>query len=272
MTASEAGRALDAEVFLARLAVTVPPLDTFRPLADLTALRRAADGTYYESNYERGRLLYALVAARRPSNILEFGTGRGFGALSMARALVELGLPGRVLTVDLVPPTRRSEWAFRIDGMPRTKTWSRAAFWEAHVPLAWRERVVSLTGRSRDVVRRWTVRGLPSIELAFVDGGHDFDTAVHDLSAACRLAGDRLGILADDYVVRPGFGVVAAVQDLLGGRVPVDVIRTSWGAVGAAGDGMAWIDLDGSPADLERLRARPLPARSWRRAIAERLR
>jgi len=58
--------------------------DEFKQLAMITALRQAQDGTYYIRNWWRGPLLYALLSHYRPHNVLEFGTGRGYGALSMA--------------------------------------------------------------------------------------------------------------------------------------------------------------------------------------------
>ena len=70
--------------FVQSLDVELPPIEKFWTLGDATALRVRQDGTFFRSNYERGILLYALVAKHRPNTVLEFGTGRGYGSLCMA--------------------------------------------------------------------------------------------------------------------------------------------------------------------------------------------
>lgn len=235
-----------AESLAQELGARLPDAADFAELADLTALRRAPDGSYYASNYLRGRLLHAVVAARRPSALIEFGTGRGYGCLSMARALVDRGIDGRVYTIDVVPDDVPLEWAFRDGAGPRTERWSRAAFWERHIPAAWRERVTSLCGRSTSVVQIWSRLELPRVEFAFVDGGHDRATARHDILAALHLSADRLGLLIDDVADRPGFGVAAAVRELLSQAATVTMVPTDWGpAARWPGAGMAWLALDG---------------------------
>jgi predicted O-methyltransferase YrrM len=234
----------DAERFIEELGVALPDRSSFTALADLTALRTSADGGYYASNYVRGPLLYALVAARRPAAIIEFGTGRGYGALCMARALVDHEIDGLVRTVDLVPADQEIAWAYADDRGPRVERWTRQSFWAAHVPRAWAERIVSLVGRSPEVIDR-EARRIPPIDLAFIDGGHDRAAARHDILAAAALGSDRLGMLLDDVAERPGFGVATAVRELLAERFPVVLIPADWGHGYAAGAGMAWVDTAG---------------------------
>ncbi len=155
-----------------------------------------------------------------------------------------------------MPPDRPFEWVLRDAAGPRTERWSRRDFWARHFPATLTERIVSLSGRSDRVVREWSRNGLPAVGLAFVDGGHDYRTARHDLLAAAHLGDDALGILVDDVVDRPGFGVHRAVRELFAGRVPVTMLETDWGHFRSSGEsGMAWIDLRGFPAERERLRS-----------------
>lgn len=206
-------------------------------------------------NLKRGPMLYALVAARRPRVVLEFGTGRGYGALSMARAMADYGIDGNVWTIDVVRQDEAFAWLLRDDAGPRTAHSSREQTWRASFPSEWIDRIVPLHGKSTDVMRSWPEEGR-SIDLAFVDGGHDLATARHDLLAACAFGGDRLGVLADDYVERPGYGVVTAFRELLGEPPPVTVVQTSWGDVQGGPDaGMAWVEPFGRPGERERLRA-----------------
>lgn len=260
-----------ADEFIASLEVTLPPLETFTELGDLTALRRDGRGVYYRSNYLRGQLLYALVLARRPQTILEFGTGRGYASLCMARALHDLGLPGQILTIDLVPPERPIEWDYREAGGARTRYVSRRAFWRQRFPAAWLERIVELCGHSDEIVSTWAERGLPAIDLAFVDGGHDLRTARHDLLAAFLLSGPKLGLLADDVADQPGYGVRQALMETAASLLPIALIPTSWRPPSADWDGrgaMAWVNTDGYAQALRMLRSLSRSQRphiSWER-------
>lgn len=267
-TAPEGGPSVrDGDRFIADLGVSLPDRASFTALAELTALRTSADGGFYASNYMRGPLLYALVSARRPAAILEFGTGRGYGALCMARALVDHGIDGRVHTIDLVPSDEKVDWAYADDRGPKVERWSRGSFWAAHVPPTWTERVVSLSGRSSDVMDRQG-RRLPPIDLAFIDGGHDRATARHDILATVSVGSDRLGMLLDDVADRPGFGVASAVRELLAERFPVVLIPADWGRGYCAGAGMAWVDTVGRSDQrlaLSRMPRRPAGIRwPWR--------
>lgn len=231
------------------------PSERFVALADLLALRRRPGGEWYASNYLRGPLLHALVTARRPKTVIEFGTGRGYGAAAMARAMVEAAIDGVVYTIDRVGPDEDIEWPYDDGNGPRVEPWSRRRFWARYLPGEWIDRIVSLTGSSRDVMARWSA-DIPPIDMAFVDGGHDHATVRHDLMAAASIGSDRLGVLLDDFAKRPGFGVVRAVTELSGERIPIRVVPTDWGhGTGGPGQGMAWIDLAMLPEERARLAA-----------------
>jgi methyltransferase family protein len=233
--------------------VHTPGPDAFERIADLTALRMDPQGRPYVPNPSRGSVLYALVAARRPSVVLEFGTGRGYGALSMAWAMADHGIDGMIWTIDLVPHGQAFDWILRDERGPRVERTSRERLWGERFPRAWLARITPLTGRSREIMRKWdAARG--GIELAFVDGGHDLATARHDILAACLLAGPRFGLLADDYIERPGYGVVAAFRELFGDPPPITLLQTAWGEMAAEGAGMAWLTIDDRPDELTRLR------------------
>lgn len=158
--------------------------------------------------------------------ILEFGTGRGYGALAMARALADAGIDGTIWTIDVVPHDRPFEWLLRDERGVRVERRSRRDMWAEYFPPAWTQRIVPLAGRSREVMRHWPDERL--VELAFVDGGHDLATARHDIHVACAYSASRFGLLADDHIERPGYGVVAAFRELFGDHPPLVVVPTSW--------------------------------------------
>jgi hypothetical protein len=172
----------------------------FDRLARLTALRATGGGDFYRSNVVRGELLYHLVQHLRPATILEFGTGRGFGSMSMAMAAEDAGLDTRIYTVDMVPPTQPQSWALDEGDGPKVVSRSLREVW-AQFPAAWTERVRLLTGTSGPVMRDWFADpSRPAVDFAFVDGGHDYWTARHDVLASLLAGrGGRMSLLLDDY-------------------------------------------------------------------------
>ena len=54
-------------------------------------------------NYERGMLLYSLIAKYKPKNVLEIGTAEGYSALCMAWAMTDCKINGKIFTIDPKP-------------------------------------------------------------------------------------------------------------------------------------------------------------------------
>ena len=107
------------------VAISETTLTSLRRLASLTALRREDGHGYFVSNFSRGPLLYGLVTANKPNAILELGTGRGYGALSMALAVSDSELKTTIPTYQqiAVVATTRS-----FPGLGRPNTQHRIAF------------------------------------------------------------------------------------------------------------------------------------------------
>ena len=53
-------------------------------------------------NYERGILLYSLIAKYRPKNVLEIGTAEGYSALCMAWAMTDCKINGKNLKIHFL--------------------------------------------------------------------------------------------------------------------------------------------------------------------------
>lgn len=203
--------------------------DEFRQLAGITALRQAQDGTYYVRNWWRGPLLYALANYYRPRNVLEFGTGRGYGALSMAKASLEQGFECRVWTIDHIPPTTRQRWDIDEGNGPTTKSFALDEVWEQSISARIRERISCLTGNSYSLMREWKRLGRPKIDFFFIDGGHDYRTVKHDFIAGLRVATSGAAFLFDDYGKRKGYGVKKLIDNECVPKCPqgsVEVIDT----------------------------------------------
>ena len=187
--------------------VTMPPLESFWKVGNLIAVRKDASGRYYRSNYERGPLLYALVAQHRPKVILEFGTGRGYGSLCMARALHEQGIDGTIYTVDQRRWRERDPWEMDRGNGFATMKLSWADVWPKYFDPAIVGRIRRLTGLSEEVMGDWDRKGLPTVDFAYIDAGHDFVSVKHDFYSALQVSNPTFKMLFDDYVPKPGYGV-----------------------------------------------------------------
>lgn len=179
----------------------------FLRLGHLTALKCSRDGVFYVGNWWRGPLLYALVAHHKPCTILEFGTGRGYGALAMAKAAVDAGLDTTVWTIDRVPPTTAQPWPIDEGDGPRLATLSVREVWERHIPEEVRARVKPLIGDSYDAMRQWSQERREGVDFFFIDGGHDYWTVKHDFLASLQVANRGAVFVFDDYGNRPCYGV-----------------------------------------------------------------
>jgi hypothetical protein len=200
-------RRIDIKAKIAELGIEMPPYQTFERMGNLLALRQRADLSFYRSNFERGILLYALVAYYKPKVILEFGTGRGYGAFSMARALCDFGLEGSVYTIDSRTYTQGSKWEIDFSGEPEVRFCSWAEVWPKYINGVLRDRVICLNGLSAEVMRRWCRKNLPRVDFCFLDGGHDYLTVKEDFYSFINVSSSQFAVLFDDYAVRPGFGI-----------------------------------------------------------------
>jgi hypothetical protein len=199
--------------------------DEFRRLAAVTALKRAADGEFFSGHWWRGPLLYALVTHYRPRHVLEFGTGRGYGAVCMAKAAVDGGFDCTVWTIDSIPPETKQEWPIDEGRGPEVRYLALAEVWSRHVPEAARARIRCLTGDSTRVMAEWSARGRPRVQLSFLDGGHDYATVKHDFIAALGVADAHGTFVFDDYTDRPDYGVRRLIDAEIRPRVPAAAIE-----------------------------------------------
>jgi len=57
-------------------------------------------GCFFRPNYERGILIYSLIKHFRLESFLEVGFGRGYSSFCAALAFSELGIEGKIVTID----------------------------------------------------------------------------------------------------------------------------------------------------------------------------
>ncbi len=187
--------------------------------AALTALRFDPENEeFYLSNELRGELLWLLVNSLSPTRVIEYGTGRGFGSLSIAHSLKSLHSEGtitdpRLDTLDRLSIDTEQVWPREV----QSKT--------IQAPAKLREIWDGMNAPESQLVRFLTGESLkcyPPIagpyDFAFIDAGHDFLSVWSDLTSLAlsnRNAPKAPSILFDDLGGKVGAGVVKAISIFL---------------------------------------------------------
>jgi len=132
-------------------------------------------GMFYRANYERGILISQLIRKYRISTMLEIGFGRGYSTFCAAKTLCELGLEGKIVTVD--PSLDENHLKMLQQVFPRE----------------WFDKIEFRRGKSNEV--------LPFIndkfDLVYIDGDHSFEATKYDW----EMTKDKWNkcLLFDDY-------------------------------------------------------------------------
>ena len=127
---------------------------------------------------EHGLLLYKLVLeggrGDGPLVVLDVGTARGFSASTMARAMLDGELEGRVYSVDVIDHHEPRNWHVskqEADEPLAGVEMSRSEIWDRWFPEE-SALVTTINGRSSEVLSAWQ-HGL--IDCAFLDGSHTYE-------------------------------------------------------------------------------------------------
>ena len=176
----------------------------------LTGLKCEDDGVFAPANFERALVLDRLIQLRRPERILEIGTGRGLGCMSMAASARSHGVAVEITTLDLSPADLPIRWPIEIDGTRQVINASRREIWGRHIDPALTAVVREVTGE--------TTRTLPALaserrqfDLIFIDAGHDLYSVAHDLAYSVKLLAPGGAILMDDFAPLEEFGLGTCV-------------------------------------------------------------
>tara|TARA_B100000029_G_C17603450_1_gene966541 strand:+ start:2222 stop:3121 length:900 start_codon:yes stop_codon:yes gene_type:complete len=206
--------------------IKTPDKQSFITNGDLTALRVNNKGQFYRSNYLRGLLLYSLIIQYQPKTILEFGTGRGFGALSMARAIIDANLNSQIYTIDFRQFNEKQKWPIDYGSGPQVESLSLKDIWEKYFPQQLIDKITLLTGKSHEVINEWKTNQFPSPDFIFIDGGHDYLSVKHDYYATLNISNSNFKILFDDYVKKPKFGICKLVDEEIEPIFDTTLIKT----------------------------------------------
>jgi predicted O-methyltransferase YrrM len=167
--------------------------------------------------YPHGRLLYSTVrayvreCAPERVTVLETGTARGFSSLCMARALDDAGVPGTIVTCDVLPHDVPMFWNC-IDDLDGPR--SRAELLRPWADLV--ERYVVY--QQGDTLRHLPRLYLPRVNVAFLDGQHTYAYVLREFEAIRGRQRPGDVIFFDDYTPARFPGVVQAVDEICAGH------------------------------------------------------
>jgi hypothetical protein len=191
--------------------------DRIWKLGLLTGLK--GDGEQFApANFERALVLDRLIELRKPSRILEIGTGRGLGCISMAASALAHQAPAGITTLDLLPSDTKQSWAIQIDGECRHLQASRDEIWSQFIDANLLKPLRQIPGP--------TTRTLPALaqagetfDLIFIDAGHDLYSVVHDLAYSAQMLAPGGAILMDDFAPMEEFGLGTCIVAQHGRRL-----------------------------------------------------
>ena len=211
------------EQFIDSLDVKTPPKEKFLELTHIFPISPQLNFAKQIPNYERGILLYSLIAKYKPKNVLEIGTAEGYSALCMA----DYNINGKIFTIDPkpfdVPVERNVTW----EDNPKHDIvmLSRKELWNKFANEEWIEKIEVLTGFSGEVLQKNTK--LPKMDMGFIDGSHVYEAVVHDFYAFLEVASENFHLLFDDYVPNENDGVTKAIDEEVAPNFDITLIQTN---------------------------------------------
>ena len=206
----------DIRSFIKFLGVTVPDDKEFLILSKSTPIYPENE-QLHSNNYERGILLYALIAKYKPQNVLEIGTAKGYSTLCMAWAMHDHNIPGTIYTID---PTLNTKFEIKIDDEINILTTPQ--LWSKIASTDWLKHIEPLTGYSGEIMSKYK---FPKIDFAYIDGHHVFRAVEHDFYAFLNVSSNDFHILFDDYGISDG--VTKLIDDDISKNFTCVVIKTN---------------------------------------------
>ena len=218
---------VEIEQFVNSLNIQIPSKEKFRQLTHIFPIYPELESNPI-TNYERGILLYSLIAKFRPKNVLEIGMAEGYSTLCMAWAMTDYNINGRIFTIDPkpfdVPIKRKITW----EENPEHDTilLSTKELWNKFADKEWIEKIEVLTGFSGEVLQKKTEK-FPKMDMGFIDGHHVYESVIHDFYAFLRTASENFYLLFDDYIPNETDGVTKVIDEEVVPNFDVTLIKTN---------------------------------------------
>ena len=213
--------------FIDSLVVKIPPKEKFLELTHIFPISPQLNFAKQIPNYERGMLLYSLIAKYKPKNVLEIGTAEGYSTLCMAWAMTDYNINGKIFTIDPKPFDVSVERNVTWEDNPEHDTvmLSRRELWNKFADKEWIKKIEVLTGFSGEVLQKNTK--LPKMDMGFIDGSHAYEAVLHDFYAFLEVASETFHLLFDDYVPNENDGVTKTIDEEVAPNFDIALIQTN---------------------------------------------
>ena len=215
------------EQLINSLNIQIPPKEKFLQLTHIFPIYPQLESNPV-INYERGILLYSLIAKYKPKNVLEIGTAEGYSTLCMAWAMVDHDINGKIFTIDPKPfdtPIER-EITWEKNPEHNTVSLSTKELWNKFADKEWIKKIEVLTGFSGEILQKKT-KELPKMDMGFIDGHHAYEAVIHDFYAFLQIASENFYLLFDDYNPNENSDVTKVINEEVIPNFDVTLIKTN---------------------------------------------
>lgn len=175
-------------------------------------------------NFDRGMLLYSLIAKLKPKNILEIGTAEGYSTLCMAWGLSSEQISGKIFTIDPKSHYEKISRSIKIGEKFVELNCSRHDLWKKFAPPEWINKINVITGYSEDVLDQIKTE----IDFVYIDGSHSFENVKFDFFSSLKLVSNKFTILFDDYIPDSNDGVKKLIDEEISKKfIPTYIITNT---------------------------------------------
>ena len=213
------------EEFIKKLDVKLPEREEFLRLNRIMPINPTGNGNNF--NFERGMLLYALIAKFQPNTVLEIGTAEGYSTLCMAWAMSDYKINGKIFTIDPKSHNQVIERKIRTEKNNETEKifLSTEDLWKKFALPEWIEKIEVISKYSGEVLR---TKHFPKIEFCYIDGSHVYEAVKQDFFGILKLVSEKFRILFDDYVPNKNDGVAKVINEEIMNVFETTFIRTNY--------------------------------------------
>ena len=216
---------IDIQKFIQSLNINLPEKEKFLELSKILPVNPKRSENFIV-NFERGMLLYALIAKLQPKNVLEIGTAEGYSTLCMAWAMSDYKINGKIFTVDPKSHNQKIKRQIKINENNEMKeiNLSTKELWGKFASDEWIKKIEVISGYSGEILN---TKQFPEIEFSYIDGSHVYEAVKHDFFAVLKLVSKKFSILFDDYIPNKNYGVTKVVDEEIIGVFETTLIKTN---------------------------------------------